>query len=401
MRKQIIRLCLIGICGVLTVEAAMAQKNSRKASGFEFTIDKEVSYTSVKDQANTGTCWSFATSSFIESELWRQTGQAIDLSEMFFVNYTYRQKAENYIRYQGKANFSEGGQAHDVMLVITQFGMMPEDGYNGINYNKSSHDHAEMVEVLSAILDTGLKFEADYSGKPTQVVNAALEVYLGAIPDSFEYQQTWYTPLSFAAHTGFNPDDYVELTSFSHHPFYSRFNLEIADNWRHALYYNIPLDELLSVINYAFAQNYSVNWDGDISNEGFSHRHGLALLPDPTGAGLTGKDKALWDEMTPEERLNIAYSFDKPRPELEVTQQSRQLAFDHLQTTDDHLMHMVGTATDQFGNKYYMIKNSWAPDSNKLGGMLFMSEAYLKMGTIAIQVHKNAIPAELRSKLGI
>lgn len=378
---------------------ATGKKDKKQQAGYQFTQTITIPNTEVKDQASTGTCWSFATTSFIESELMRMGKGSHDLSEMFFVRLAYPEKALKYIRYQGNANFGEGGQAHDVMKTIKDFGLVPESAYSGINYGLKYHKHGELIELLKAILDASLNHMNGYSGKALEVFDAALDIYLGKVPEKFEYQGNAYTPQSFLSELEFNSADYVEFTSYQSYPFNTWVDLEIPDNWSHGKYFNLPVDDLMAVVDYAFGQGFSVNWDGDVSEAGFSHSHGIAIIPETDPANLDDSERLKWDVLSDEEKAEMLFDFSKPRKEKSINQEMRQKAFDKFLTTDDHLMHLVGKAIDQNGTVYYLTKNSWADDSNKMGGYLYMSNSYLRLKTIAIQVHKDAIPASIKEKL--
>lgn len=360
---------------------------ARQETGYEFTRNIELPAMPVKDQARTGTCWSFATVSFIESELIRMGKGEHDLSEMFFVRYVYPEKAERYIRFHGNLNFWQGSLSHDVMNVVQEFGFVPDEVYRGLEYGTDRHNHGELVTVLENFLDGVL---ARRSGALTPVwpdaYNAILDVYLGEVPEQFTYNGRSYTPQSFVAEMDFDPSDYVEIASFSHQPFYEEFVLEVPDNWAHELTYNLPLNEMMDVINYSLANGYTIAWDGDVSERTFSSANGLALMPEKT-----------WAERTEEERREL---FRSPQPEEIVTQESRQASFDDFSTTDDHLMHITGTATDQNGSLYYLTKNSHG-ENNDMGGYLYMSESYVKKKTVFVMVHKDAIPPAIRTKLGL
>jgi len=355
---------------------------------YKFSIVTEVGTTKVKDQYRSGTCWDYAALSFFESEILRMKGKVYDLSEMYVVRCIYPLKAENYIRLHGNATFSSGGQSHDVLIAIREKGLVPEIVYPGLIAGDDKPNHGEMDAVLRAILKAVLKKE---SGTITPVwlkaFESVLDVYLGKEPEIFKYEGVDYSPYSFAGELGINPEDYIELTSFIHHPFYEPFLLEIPDNWSQGLYYNIPIDELIEIMDYALSNGYSVSWDGDVSEKGFSHQDGVAILP--------LKDK---NEKSSEEKDNTSKS---PEPEIEVTQEMRQETFNNQSTTDDHLMHITGIVKDQTGMKYYKTKNSWGMKRNDFGGYLNMSEAFVKLKTIAIMVHKDAIPGNIAKKLGL
>ncbi len=353
---------------------------------YHFTDIREIKTTPVKNQQHTGTCWCFATTSFVETEILRMGGPALDLSEMFTVRHAYDHKGRLYVRYHGLANFGPGGQAHDVINMIRQYGFVPEEVYPGKDYGDTIHNHGELNAILNAYLDAVVK---NRNRKLTPAwpkgFSSVLDVYLGKNPESFVVDGVKYTPKSFRDHFKFNPDDYIELTSYTHHPFYTKFGVEVPDNWSHDLYYNVPLDELISVMYNALAHGYSVAWDGDVSEKGFSYKNGVAILPEKPWSKITGKDSV----------------FKHPVKEWQVDAAMRQKTFDDYATTDDHLMHLVGTGTDENGTHYYLTKNSWGTKSNKYSGYLFMSEPYVRLKTLAILVHKDALPKELKKKLRI
>jgi len=353
---------------------AYAQEKDTLKKAYHFQMIYSVKTTPVKSQYRTGTCWDFATVSFVETELLRKGKGEFDLSEMYIVRETYPQKAERYIRFHGNETFSQGGQAHDVLNTIAKFGIVPESVYNGNVEDPKTYNHNELFDIMKGML-SGVMQQKHPSEKWEHALENVLDVYLGKPPVKFDYKGESYTPKSFLNSLDFDISDYVELTSFTHHPFYSKFVLEVPDNWAHAEYYNIPLDELIEVMKTALKLGYSIAWDGDVGKEYFK-RFGVALVP-----------------------KNIKDS-NYPIEEKEITQQLRQKEFDNFQTTDDHLMHIVGLAKDQRGTEYFYTKNSWG---TKRGyeGYWYMSESYVRLKTIAIMVHKNAIPQKIREKLGI
>jgi bleomycin hydrolase len=385
---------------VLTLSAQPMAQTTKDSlpEKFVFTKAIELKATPVKDQSASGTCWSYATTSFLESELLRTTKDTFDLSEMFFVRQAYLAKATQYVRLHGTANFGEGGQAHDVMNVIRHQGMMPEAAFTGLANGQTKPAHAELEAVLAAIVGAVVKNPGGkLSPEWSKAIAGVLDVYMGNIPSTFGTPGT--TASEFAQKI--KPDEYVEITSYSHHPYYASFPLEIPDNWSGGFYYNVPLDELTQIVDYALSKGYTVAWDGDVSDKGFSHRNGVAIVPEVNLENITATERGKWEKLTEKERKAQFYTFEKPVPEKTVTAEMRQAAFDNFSATDDHLMHITGTVTDQNGKRYFCTKNSWAADSNSNGGYLNISESYFRMNTIAIMVHKDAIPGDIRRKLGI
>lgn len=381
---------------------AQNETDTLVAEGYEFTPVYEIETTSVKDQSRSGTCWSFAATSFLETELIRQGKPALDLSEMFFVYHCYHQKAARYVRYHGKSNFSAGGQAHDIMQVIEEYGLVPETAYPGLLPNLEHHNHGEMDAVLNGYI----KAVVTNRNKKLSPVwmngfKAVESNYLGTLPSSFNYEEKTYSPLSFKEHLSIQPSDYIEITSYAHHPYYESFNLEIPDNWNFSNYYNLPIDELMEVINHAMENGYSVCWDGDVSDKGFSHRNGVAIVPEKNTTEMEGTERARWEKLTAKEKNAELYSFTAPGNEKTITQETRQEHFNNYSSTDDHLMHLTGMVKDQNGTLYYQTKNSWAEDSNDFGGYLNMSSAYIRLNTVAIMIHKSALPKALAKKLHI
>lgn len=351
---------------------------------YDFTTVIDLEATPVISQGRTGTCWSFSSTSFLESEIIRLTGNQIDLSEMYTVRHTYPKKAENYVMRQGKAQFSEGGLAHDVINSVAHYGLVPQSAYSGLLNGSDYHNHAELVAVLKSMLETyidnpGRKLSKNWRG----AVDAVLDTYLGADPESFTYQGESYTPQSFLEMTQIKPEDYVTITSFTHSPFYEKFILNIPDNWSYGSFYNVPLEEMMTTIDNALQKGYTIELDCDVSERTFSSKDGVAVIP--------------------EDAANNILALQGVYPEKNITQQYRQDEFENYTTTDDHLMHITGTLTDQNGTKYYKVKNSWGTDAsrNANGGYVYFSEAYMKLKTISIMVHKDAVPKATSKKLNL
>ncbi|MDF9830572.1 C1 family peptidase [Parabacteroides sp. PF5-6] len=389
MKKSIMILALI-----LSVGSAFAQ-------GYQFTDVKRLAATPVKNQASTGTCWCFATVSFLEAELLRTGKGEYDLSEMFLVRQKYmNQLQDNYLR-RGKGNISQGSLSHTAINAFLQVGIVPEEVYNGINYDSERHNHGELARYLKGIADVAVELK-HRSPEYDKLVKNLFDTYLGEVPEKFTYKGKEYTPKSFAASLGLNMDDYVELTSFTHHPYYTQFEVEVPDNWEHGKMYNLPLDELMETMNYSLDKGYTVCWDGDVSEKGFSHTNGVAINPEVAKTeDLSGSDRARFEGMSMTQRLEEVYKFERPYPEVMVTPEVRQQGFEKFVTTDDHLMHVTGIVKDQNGTPYYITKNSWGTERNTFGGYLNMSESYVRAKTIFILVHKDAIPKAIRTKLGI
>jgi len=378
------------------------EEEKAEKEGYQFTITKELKYTPVKDQYRSGTCWSFSGISFIESELLRLGKGEYDLSDMWPVRHAYSAKAEKYIRMNGTINFSGGGAFHDVFNTMRDHGIVPEEAYDGIVINQEKHVHGEMDNVFKAYVDA---VRANKNRKLSTAWKAGfeglLDAYLGEVPKEFTVNGKKYTPGSFMASLGLDLKDYVFITSFTHHPFYEEFILEVPDNWAWGAMHNLPLDEMMQVIDHALENGYTVAWASDVSEKGFSHKKGVAIIPEENREDMSDAEIARWQKMTEKEKAELLYSFDKPGKEKLITQEVRQEAFDNYETTDDHGMHLVGTSVDQAGNKYYLVKNSWAENSNELGGFFHASVPFVRYKTLNIVVHKDAIPSALRAKLKI
>lgn len=383
--------------------SSVSAKDKKKTEdeGYVFTTVKELKITPVKNQNRTGTCWCFSTLGFLESELLRMGKGEYDLSEMFIVSKNYKDKAEKFVRLHGELNYAQGGSFEDVLQAWKDYGIVPESVMNGLQYGEDMHVHNELESASRAYLDEIIK-------NPNRKLSTAwkkgfdgiIDAYLGAAPEKFTYNGKEYTPKSFAAELGINPDDYVSLTSYTHHPFYSEFAIEVQDNWRWATSYNLPIDELMQVFESAINTGYTIAWGADVSEKGFT-RNGIGVIPDIESMERSGSDQDRWLGLsTSEKDAEIKKMMEKPCKELEITQEMRQEAYDNYETTDDHGMQIYGIAKDQTGKKFYMIKNSWGTD-NKYKGTWYISENFVKYKTMNIVVHKDALPQAIKDKLHI
>jgi len=381
-----------------------AQKKNKETTvtpeGYKFTTVVSLPATPVKNQSATGTCWCFATTSFMESELLRLGKGEYDLSEMFVVRNTYQNRIwDNYLR-EGRGNINEGSLSPSWVRVFNESGIVPQEVYSGISYSSQVHNHRELQAYIEAVTAVPLK-NRQMSTESQEVTDAILDIYLGEVPGTFTYKGETYTPKSFAASLGLDMNDYVNITSFTHFPFYTQGVLEVRDNWEMTRFYNVPLDELIMITDNALSKGFTVDWDGDVSEKGFSHSKGVAVNPDVTNIdNFSVTDRARFEKMPVQERMAEVYKFEKPYPEIAVTQEIRQKGYETFVTTDDHLMHLTGIVKDQNGTKYYITKNSWGTERNPFGGYLNMSESFVRAKTIYILVHKDAVPAEIRQKLG-
>lgn len=390
--KNIVLIATLGLLSLNTVA-----QEPKKEEGFVFSTVKENPITSIKNQNRSSTCWSFSSLAFLESELLRQGKGEYDLSEMFVVHHTMADRAERYVRLHGDNSFSPGGSFYDVVYCMNNYGLVPQEAMNGIMYGDTLPVHNELDAVAEAYVNAIAK------GKLTKLtpvwingLNAIYDTYLGKCPEKFSYKGKEYTPLTFAKSLGLNADDYVSLTSYTHHPFYKKFAIEIQDNWRNAESWNLPIDEFMTVIENAVNNGYTVAWGSDVSEDGFT-RDGIAVVPQMNRTDLTGSDMARWTGLTMADKRKELTS--KPMPEMDITQEMRQKAFNNWETTDDHGMLIYGMAKDQNGKEYYMVKNSWGTN-NKYKGTWYASKSFVKYKTMNILVHKDALPKEIAKKLG-
>lgn len=379
---------------------AKKQKDRQKAdTTYVFTDIKVVPVSPIDNQSSSGTCWSFAGTGLLESEMLRQGKDTVDLSEMWIVRHTYLNKAVKYARMHASSNFSPGGNTHDVITILRNHGAVPQEAYEGLRYSKDSvHRHGELDAVLGNYMAAVVKAPNKTLTPVWQNgLNGILDAYLGQCPGKFTYKGKEYTPESFAAAMGLNPNDFVSFTSFTHHPFYTRFAVEIPDNWAWETSANVPVDEMIEIIDNALANDYAVNWSADVSEKGFRYNEGFAIVPVEKPEQVAGSDMAHWTGLTKEQLDKMSKKITGPMPEKTITQQMRQEAFDNYETTDDHGMVIVGSAQDQWGNKFYKVKNSWG-EGGKYKGFFYVSEPYVRYKTTNIMVNRAAVPQAIADK---
>ncbi|MEG2276621.1 MAG: C1 family peptidase [Odoribacter sp.] len=378
---------------------ATAQDKKEEKEGYKFTDLKRLPTTSVKSQDRAGTCWSWSTISFFESEIIRLGKDSVSLSPMFTVWNTYNQKADKYVRMHGSMNFGQGGASADVSWAIKNYGIVPLALYSGLQYGEDIHAHGELDAILKAYVDAVVTNKnKKLSTAWKKGFDGILNAYLGEKPEKFTWKGKEYTPQTFAKEAcGLNMDDYVSLTSFTHHPFYTQFAVEVPDNWIGEMSYNIPLDELMFVLEDAIDNGYTFSWGTDVSEAGFT-RNGLAIVPEVDKTEMSDAEIAKWVKMPKTQQT--AELLKKPGNEKEITQELRQKEFDNYQTTDDHGMHVVGKAVDQLGHKYFIVKNSWG-NYGDYDGYLYASYPFVAYKTTSVMIHKNALSKDLKKKLGI
>jgi bleomycin hydrolase len=402
MKLSSIRFCLLTLVILLFMDPILFGQEDVKKEGYKFTMVKELASTPAKNQYKSSTCWSFSGLSFIESELLRMGKGEYNLSEMFIVYNNYYEKASQYARWQGNVNFAAGGEFHDVLSVIENIGIVPEEVYSGKVIGEKEHIHNEMDGVLTGFMEALIK---NANGKLSPVwplaIKGILDAYLGEYPATFNYQGKEYNPKTFEQGLSIDLNKYIEIGSYTHHPFYEQFILEVPDNWRMDKIYNVPLDEMMAIIDYSLEKGYTVAWGADISEKGFSWTNGVAVVPAVDPEDLTGTEREKWEKLTQKEREKMMYSFEEPVPERLITQETRQKAFDNYQTTDDHGMHITGTAKDQNGAEYYYVKNSWGTTGSPYNGFFYASKPFVAYKTIMIMVNKDAVPKEILKKLGL
>ena len=400
--KKIIALAMLAV--VATGANAKGKKQPKVDPNKPvFTIVKENPITSVKDQNRSGTCWAYSTLSYFESEILKSTGKTYDLCESFVANKDYMDRAVQVVRYHGDMQFAQGGSAYDVYYVLKNYGICPEDAmpFPGSLYGDSLNNFNEFFSLLEPYVDGIATSKASKISNQWKVgFQGILDAYLGECPENFTYEGKNYTPKSFMSSLGLNMDDYVTITSYTHHPFYSQFVVEVQDNWRNPASYNLPMDEMMQIIDNAVMNGYTVAWGGDVSEPGFT-RDGLAYMIDAKKMqSLQGSDMARWLGLSAAKRRNLIDSLGCNVPEVQATQEMRQERFDNWELTDDHGMLIYGIAKDQNGKEYYMVKNSWG-ETGKYKGTWYMTKTFIAANTMDYMVNKNAIPANIRKKMGI
>ena len=379
------------------------QTDSTESNKHVFTTIKELPITSVKDQSRSGTCWDYSTLSFFESEILKKTGKTYDLCETFVANKTYMDRAIAAVRMHGDVSFSQGGSSYDPLYCIQNYGICPEEAMPlpGTLYDDSLNNYNEFFTVMTPYVEAIAKSDSKKLSKAWKKgLQGIIDAYLGECPEEFEYEGVKYTPQSFAESLGLDWDDYVCITSYTHHPFYKPFIVEVQDNWRWKSCYNVPMEDMIAIIDNALEEGYTIAWGGDVSEEGFT-RKGLGIAYDTKAVqSLAGSDAAKWLKLTKSEKTEKFDSLGVNAPEIVPTQEMRQEAYDNWETTDDHGMHLYGLAKDQNGKEYYMVKNSWG-EYGDYKGTWYMTKAFIAYKTMDYMVNKNAIPKEIRKKLGI
>ncbi len=401
MKKLLTLMAAVAIAWSASAQEPEAEK---QAEGYQFTDQVVIKTTPVKNQNRSGTCWCYSTMTFLESEILRAGGEEIHLSEMWIVRHSWMEKAERYMRMHGALNFAEGGAAHDVTEGIKKYGIVPFEVYKGLNYGTDLPDFHELSAALKGYLDAVMQ-AGERSRRPLSTAwkrgfNALLDEYFGEMPETFTWNGKEYTPKSFAESLPINMDDYIDISSFTHHPFYEKFILEVPDNWLWGEVYNLPLEEMMQVVDHALEQGYTVAWGTDVSEKGFSRTKAIGVIPETDPKSMSGTEAERWGQLTAKEREAALYSFDKPGKERAINQQMRQEAFDNYETTDDHGMVIVGTATDQNGTVYYKVQNSW--DTVKpYDGFWYFSKPFVAYKTMDMMINKKALPKAIAKKLGL
>lgn len=368
------------------INALKANQNDNSKSGFTFTEVINLGNTSIKNQGSSGTCWSYSGNSFLESEMIRMGKKPVEISQIYTARNTYLDKARTYVRLHGGLSLGEGGQFHDVLNSFRKYGTMPQSAYTGLHYGTTLNNFGEMTSMLDAMLGSIVKGKG-LTPNWEKAYTAAMDSYLGEVPEKFDYNGKSYTPRTFADQViGINPDEYVGIASVTDHPYYSQFVLLIPDNWSFDRFYNVQMNDLTDIIDNALQKGYTVAWATDVSEKGFSWKNGVAYVPEKP-----------FEQMSDQEKSSM---FVGPKPEMKITPEERQKAFDNWQTTDDHGMHIVGLVKDQNGKEYYIVKNSWGT-SNDYKGYLYASKEFVRYKTTSLLLHKDGLTKDLKSKINI
>lgn len=400
MKKFLLLSCLVG-CLPLFAQTQPTD-SVPEPEGYRFTEVKKLKTGPVQNQGSSGTCWSFSMLSFLADDFVRDGKPEVHLSEMFVVRYAYLEKAIKCVRMHGAMPLAEGGAAYDVLYIIRKYGIVPNEVYDGLNYGSDTHRHGELSKILKSYTDVIISNpNKKLSTAWLDGLNGILDAYLGKVPETFVYQGKSFTPQSFAEYLGFDIDNYVSVTSFTHHPFYEKFALELPDNWLWSDSYNVPLDDMKRCVYHALDNDRPVMWASDVSEKGFQWKKGIAVVPkEKVKEDMSDTELARWVKLSAKDREEEQYKLEAPGEEMAITQELRQTAFDDYSTTDDHGMEIVGTATDQIGHPYFIVKNSW--DTNAVyDGFFYASEPYFLYKTTSILVNKKALPKDIRKKLSI
>ena len=380
--------CLTGFAQVDLIESLEGNQSEEALQGYDFQTVVDLEVTPVKSQGASGTCWSYCSNSFLESEMIRTGKEPIDLAEMFTVRNVYEEKAERYVRMHGHLNFGQGGALPDVIDMYAKYGMVPYEAYAGLNYGTDINRHGEMESLLVSMLDAVIENRnRQLSPVWKEAISGVLDVYLGQYPEEFEFRGNTYTPLSFAeTYVGINPNDYIQVTSWSHQPYYQPMVIMVPDNWNYGLSYNVEMEDMVTIVDNALKEGYTISWASDVSEKYFSWRNGIAYVPEKPYKEMSDMEKEVM--------------FTGPRPEMEITAELRQAGYDNYTTTDDHGMQIVGIVTDQTGQEWYKVKNSWGT-GNDYEGFLYVSKNFFRYKTISFMLHKDGVPAGIRDQLSL
>ena len=372
----------------ILVNSLKLNASDKSKENFKFTEVINLGTTSVKSQGSSGACWSYSTNSFLESEMIRLGKQPVELSQIFSARNVYVEKGVNYVRMHGAISLGDGGALHDVINMYKKYGTGPREVYTGLNYGTDKNKFGEMGALIEAVLAAVVKNpNGELTPNWQKAYAAVIDSYLGKVPDNFNYKGKNYTPQSFAKEVvGINPDEYIEMSSFTTSPYYQKTTMMVPDNWSLDQVYNVKVNDMTDVIDNALKKGYTVAWATDVSEKSFSWKNGVAYV-------ATKK----FDDMTAEEKADM---FNGPKAEPEITPEMRQTAFDNYTTTDDHGMHIIGLAKDQTGKEYYIVKNSWG-ETNDYKGFLFVTKNFVKYKTTALMVNKGGIPTDIAKKLGV